>query len=103
MTDPKFRINGEEYDVPTIDTFGLGEAIVLHQYTGLTLDQLDEMEGLHPGVVAALLHVAVQRAEPGMKPSAVRKLVEGANLIELLESMPTAEDDEDPLDDSPQE
>lgn len=92
-----FKIDGVEYPIPTLDTIKLGEAITLHEYTGLTLDQIEDVEGLDPRVLAGLVHVAIARQSPGMKPAAVREMVEEINLLALLESLPTvAEDDADP-------
>jgi len=92
----RFKVNGKEYEIPTLDTFTLNEAIVLHQYSGLTLDELEDVDGLHPGVIASLLHVAIQRGEPSLKPSVVRQMVESVNLVALLESLPEAATDSPP-------
>lgn len=96
MTHAKFRIGNAEYDFPTIDTFTMDEAIVLYDYSGVTLDTLDDVEGVHPGVLAALAHVAIQRADPDMKPAHVKALVRGLNLLELIAGMPGDEDEDKP-------
>ena len=53
------------YELVTLDDLTLDEAIVVWEYAKLSLDQIPDLEGFHPGVVAALIHIAVARGEPG--------------------------------------
>lgn len=81
-----FRANGEDLDLPDVTTLTLDEAIVLFNYSGLTLDQLEDLEGMHPGVLGGLVHVAVARANPDMRAKDVEKAVRKLNLAELIAS-----------------
>lgn len=82
-----FRANGEDLELPEVSTVDLDEAIVLYNYSGLTLDQLEDLEGLHPGVLAGLVHIAVARANPDMKAKDIEKAVRKLNLADLLASV----------------
>lgn len=98
MSDARFVIDGREYPVPGIDTFTMGEAIVLHEYSGLTLDMIDEDTPIHPGIVAAFMHIAYERGNPGAKKQKTRQLVESANLVDALDRFFQQEDDAGPPD-----
>lgn len=95
MAAPRFVINGQEHEIPSIDTFTMGEAIILHDYSKLTLDQLVDMDGVPAGVIAAQLHVALARANPSTKAKEIKEMVESVNLMELLASYETGEEDSD--------
>ena len=94
MAEAKFVINGRDYDIPGIDTFNLDEAMVLYHYSKLTLDQVADLEGVHPGVVAALLHVGIARAEPDARLKDIEKVVRAVSVMELIEKMEAATDDD---------
>lgn len=79
-----FKIDGEEYPFDSADSLTMDEAIILHDYSGLTLDQLVDIEGFNPKVIAAFMHIAVLRRKPDLKQAQIRKLV-GAVKIEDLE------------------
>ena len=94
MAEAKFVINGRDYEIPGIDTFNLDEAMVLYHYSKLTLDQVADLEGVHPGVVAALLHVGIARAEPDARLKDIEKVVRAVSVMELIEKMEAATDDD---------
>jgi hypothetical protein len=72
----KVKINNEEYEFVGVDTITLDDAIILYEYSGLTLDQIYEFEGhVHPGLIAAILHVSIARAKPELKKREVREFV----------------------------
>ena len=50
MTTPAFVIEGREYPFVALDEFNLGEAMILHDYSGLSLDEVKENAG-NPGVM----------------------------------------------------
>jgi hypothetical protein len=88
-----FRANGEDLELPDVTTLTLDESIVLFGYSGLTLDQLEDLEGMHPGVLGGLVHVAVARANPDMKAKDVEKAVRKLNLAELIASFADQEEE----------
>lgn len=67
-------VNGRVYPLVPPDQITLDEAMVIYDYTKLSLDELPE-EGFHPGLIAALLHIAVARGEPNEPARAIRKAV----------------------------
>lgn len=85
-------INGTEVDLPDIGTFNLDEAQVVYDLSGLTIDQL-EGNGGHPGVIKALLFVAVQRSQPGLTADEIHDALRGVTLSELAGALG---DDADP-------
>lgn len=94
-TEAKFVIDGREYEIPSLDTFTMGEALTLYEYSGLALEDIDEAIGGHPGVIAAFMHISYERGNPGVKKAAVRRMIESSNLAEALEQF-QGEGDESP-------
>ena len=82
-----FVIDGKEYPIAGIETFNLDEAMVMYQYTGMTLDQVIDVEGMHPGMVAALLHVGMAREDPTAKAKDIEKAVRSSNLFDLINAL----------------
>lgn len=91
-----FVIDGATLEVPSFDSLTMGETIVLYEYSGVTLDQLDEEKSVPPGFIAGLMHVAYQRANPQAKKHTVRQLIEGCNLAEALSAFQQAQQEADP-------
>ncbi len=103
-------IDGNMYEVPDMGTFTMDEAQTLYDYSGLGLedfaspedesdDDLRERERKlrNPGFLRALMHIAYQRGNPAERPTRVKALIGGANIIAALENLageePEAEDD----------
>lgn len=82
----RFIIEGREYEVPSLTTLTMGEAIVFYEYTDVTLDEIDEMQDGHPGLPAALAHIALARENPAAKKSVIRKRVESIGMVEFYDS-----------------
>lgn len=107
-----FTIDGQIYEVPSIDSLTMDEAQILYDYSGLTIEDfslgLDE-EGdepseelqaklKNPGFMRALVHIAYQRAHPKQNPARVKALVGAANIIATFEQLGEPEEaDELPL------
>src|SRR5207247_10148100 len=49
--------------------------MVVYEYTKMSLDQIPDLEGFHPGLIAALIHVAVARGEPRETARQIRQTV----------------------------
>jgi hypothetical protein len=104
-----FTIDGEIYEVPSIDSLTMDEAQVLYDYSGLTIEDFSlglsddgdvESEELqakmrNPGFMRALLHVAYQRAHPKQNPARVKALIGSANIIATFEKLAEPEDEGD--------
>lgn len=96
-----FNIDGNFYEVPPLDSFDMDEAQVLYDYSGLALEDFisppdntpeDDLSAReqrlkNPGFVRALIHIAYQRGNPDMKPSAVKDAVGHANMLDAYTAM----------------
>ena len=80
---PVIHVNGRDYELATVDQLTLDEAIVVYEYTKISLDEIQDLEGFHPGLVAALIHVSVARGEPGQSYRTVRQTVGRLKLADL--------------------
>jgi len=69
------HVNGRTYPLVSLDELTLDEAMVFYDYTKMSLDEIPDLEGFHPGVVAALIHVAVARGEPRETGRQIRQAV----------------------------
>jgi hypothetical protein len=89
----KLKFGGEEYDYVEFGTLTLDEALVLHEYSGLTLDQVQDA-GFHPGLIGALIHISVARGNPDIRKQDLRKKV-GADLEQVFEDVAVDEEEDD--------
>lgn len=71
----QIHVNGRDYELVTLDELTLDEAIIVYDYAKITLAEIVDLEGFHPGVVAALIHVSVARAEPRETTASLRKAI----------------------------
>lgn len=98
-----FTIDGRTYEIPGVETFTMGEAVIFDTYSDVTLDRVAELDGLHTGVFAAQAHIAIKRANPGMSEREIRETVNRQNLLDLLESVVSDEEEEGAGADPPAE
>src|SRR4051812_47187331 len=80
------HVNGRAYPLVSIDELTLDEAMVVYDYTKMSLDQIPDLVGFHPGLIAALIHVAVARGEPRETARQIRQTV-GAIPVSSLEEV----------------
>jgi hypothetical protein len=80
---PQITFNGKPYELVTLDDVTIDEAIVVWEYAHVSLDQIPDLEGMHPGVVKALIHIAVARGEPGESARSIRDEVGRLRMAEL--------------------
>jgi hypothetical protein len=85
MDKPTIKIDGQEIEFAPLDSYTMDEAMVLWDYTKMTLDQVTDIDGFVPGVVAGLIHVSIQRANPQANAKAIRKQVGALPLAALAE------------------
>lgn len=94
------HVNGRAYPLISLDELTLNEAMVVYEYTKLSLDQIPDLEGFHPGVIAALIHVAVARGEPRETGRQIRQTV-GQIPVASLEQVFGEISEERGVDDDP--
>ncbi len=95
-----FQIEGDIYEVPSLDTFSMDESQVLYDYSGLLIEnfvvpidetdeELEAREKLYdnPGFMRALMHIAYQRAHPELKASKIKALIGAAKVLEALSTL----------------
>lgn len=85
MTDRTIKFNGREYPIVPLDEFTIDEAILLYDYSKMGPDEVMEMEGFHPGVVGALINVAVARVQPETPQKEIRAAIGVTKLSDLEE------------------
>lgn len=110
-----FRIDGERYSVPTLDTFDMDEAQILFDYSGLAIEdfvppnpEADEEEQStyrqelrskvkNPMFLRALMHVAYRRKNMTMTRSQIEQVIAAGNHMQaVVDFLQTSEADEDP-------
>lgn len=80
---PTITINHQKIEFVPLDDYDIDEAVVLYEWCQMTLDQVAEIKGFVPGVVAGLIHVSVQRANPNISKKAVRDMVGKLKVVDL--------------------
>lgn len=83
MIGPRITVNGRSYALVRLDELTLDEAIIVWEYSRLSLDQIADLDGFHPGITAALIHIAVARGEPDEPFKTIRKTVGALPMAEL--------------------
>lgn len=112
--EARFKIDGREYEIPSIDSFTMDEAQVLWDYAHMSLadfavdeedpDSEARREEIHqqlrnPGFMRTLMHVAYQRGNPKIPAGRVKDMIGHANLVDAMAAMAElaeAEDDAGP-------
>lgn len=87
MADTKFVIDGADYEVPMLASLNMAEALLFYKYAEVSPL---EVEDVTPGVLAALIHIAIQRAKPDLREKQVRAMIAEMNMLELFMQMADA-------------
>lgn len=104
-----FIIDGKTYEVPSLDSFDMGERRVMYDYSGIVQEdfvkednEADEdhaarVAGLirHPGFMQTLMHIAYQRGNPGVKRDKVAAVIEQTNYLDAVASLADDEPEDD--------
>jgi len=114
MMETRITVQGTPYVLPQLASFDIDEAIILYNYSSFTFDQVWELEGLHPGVIKALLHIAILRSDPSLREREISEMVGSVNMMDVMDQLsaiaeaapdptkggaPPAEDDSKPSSD----
>ena len=84
-TIARIEVEGTGYVLPQLDTLNLNEGKVMKRHSGMTLDQVLEVEGFDPGVLAGLLAIAIQRSDPALREREIDQMVGDVNMFNLME------------------
>lgn len=116
-----FDINGEVYEVPTLDSFDMDEAQILYDLSGVVLEdfipphpdspeqekaahyQLQLLRVRDPGFKRALVHIAYRRKHEEYDRSELDKAVGKMNATDVSIAILTRGDEVDPQTSSPNE
>ena len=102
---PKLKVDGEEYEL-TLD-FNMGEARVIHRYSGMTLKDVEEAfdkdneagDPTNPNLIAGILHNLIKRRYPELRDKVIERRINETNLVELI--VTDEEDDASPPEPAP--
>lgn len=86
-TQTRITVEGTPYVLPALASFDIDDAIILYNYSGLTFDAVWELEGLHPGVVKTLLHIAIQRSDPSLREREIAEMVGKVKMMDVMEQL----------------
>ncbi len=87
------QIDGVSYEFPALDTVTIGESKIIKRHSGMTLDQLFEIEGLDGGAIGALIGVAFKRADPAIRDADLDAKVDALNLFDIMEQLAAMADE----------
>ena len=68
-------VNGRSYRLVGFDEYTLNEAMVFWDYTKMSQAEIADLDGFNPAVIAAMIHIAVARGEPGETERSIRAAV----------------------------
>jgi hypothetical protein len=101
--EPRFLINGAEYEIPLFETFTIDECRVFYDWTKVHVEDVDETP-VNSQMIAAFMQIAYMRGNPGIKEQTARSLVGASNFADALERFNAAtEEDADPPAQTPSE
>jgi len=87
----RFVIDEQEYPFDG-ETLTLDDSILIYDYSGFTLNEIDEQMA-NPKVLKALVHIVYARAHPSLSPDEISEIVGAVHLSKII-----AMDDEDDAD-----
>src|SRR4051812_27191614 len=77
------KINGKEYELPSLEDLTLDECIIVERHAGKTIDQVELGKRLDVGGLKGVIHVAVLRAEPGVSFEEISEALGKLKLTEI--------------------
>jgi len=80
-------VSGVAYEIPALDSLTIGESKILKRHSGMTLDQVFDVEGLDGGVIGGLLAVAMKRNDPLLRDNDLDERVDALNMFEIMENL----------------
>jgi len=99
----EIQVNGRTYKLVGFDEYTLNEAMVFWEYTKMSQAEIADLDGFNPAVIAAMIHIAVARGEPGETERSIRAAVGAipvSKLNEVFMEVSVEVPDEIPLPDA---
>jgi len=81
----EIQVNGRTYKLVGFDEYTLNEAMVFWEYTKMSQAEIADLDGFNPAVIAAMIHIAVARGEPGETERSIRAAVGAIPVAKLNE------------------
>jgi len=81
----EIQVNGRTYKLVGFDEYTLNEAMVFWEYTKMSQAEIADLDGFNPAVIAAMIHIAVARGEPGETERSIRAAVGAIPVSKLNE------------------
>ena len=93
-----FEIDGRDYPIPSVFQLTMGEAQVLFDYSGYTLEDFvppipgepdDKRIGQmrNPAFKRAMVHIAYQRGNPDVSRDEIGRLIDGVQMLDMTAAM----------------
>ena len=79
----KFKVDGAEYEMPTLDSLTMDETILLERHSGMTLEAFNPGDGLPMGAVKGLIVIGIMRANPDATERQISSQVGAIKMAEL--------------------
>lgn len=89
----KLLIDGQEYEIVTLDTLTVGENRIVKRYTGVAGQALEELDDNDPDLTAAMIHIAFVRENPALSFAAAERRVDAVKYSEI-DFTPDPDDEE---------
>src|SRR4029077_13228979 len=99
----EIQVNGRTYKLVGFDEYTLNEAMVFWEYTKMSQAEIADLDGFNPAVIAAMIHIAIARGEPGETERSIRAAVGAipvSKLNEVFMEVSVEVPDEIPLPDA---
>ncbi len=94
MDGPRFVIDGTEYPVPSRPSLNLDERVIFYEWTGLSLESIDDVP-ITDLMVGAFMQMAYMRGNPDVSAIVARKIVGKTNYETALAALAESEQEAD--------
>ena len=94
MDGPRFVIDGTEYPVPSRPSLNLDERVIFYEWTGLSLESIDDVP-ITDLMVGAFMQMAYMRGNPDVSAIVARKIVGQTNYETALAALVESEQEAD--------
>jgi hypothetical protein len=88
----KIKVEGTEYEFPTVDSLTMDETILLERVAGVGVEEIIPGESMPMGAVKAFVMIAVMRARPEVKEREIAEAIGKIKLTELDELIQKEDD-----------